>query len=1122
MKYYIVIIPVLLFSSLFSQSCVPFLEQSLAPSLRGLMDTHPVDLDNDGDIDIVTASFKDDKVAWFENIGGTSFALHIVHSSLNGAFSVNSADFDGDGDIDLLAAGNINDKVSWYENDGDENFVEHIITSNTDGVKKALPGDIDGDGDIDVVSVSNLDDKVAWYANDGSGNFTSNVISSNVSSASDLCLVDLDGDTDLDVLAASNDGFSNTGIYWFENNGAGTFVNNSLTSTDKMEAIVAGDVDADGDIDVVGYHQYKYIKFYENDGSQNFTQSSVSSNAESGVLGLSDVDDDGDLDILAADWADRIVAFNNVGNNFSTIHILNSYPDPFLLTSLTQIDLDQDGDEDIIYTTGNFSFNPSHESSIAWMEKDSLGFETNYITTYVVDANMLVEADVDGDGDMDILSANSTAYSNSSQNISWYRNEKGNFSHEEITSISAYASTIAANDIDGDGDIDVVALSSTGSTISWYENDSIGNFTEHVINASNYSASYLLISDTDGDGDNDIIASSFSDDEIHLYENDGVQNFTFNIIISSVNGPNCIYNKDIDGDGDLDIISSSRYDDKIAWHENQGSNTFVSHVISTNADEANSIYASDLDGDGDIDVVSSSSEDDKIAWYENDGAQSFTEQVITTSANSPSSVKVADVDNDGDEDILAARASGNNILWYLNDGSGSFSSNKLSDTAYSAGAVIPSDIDGDGDLDVVGFYYKQVLWFENTLINTISLDLCDSLVSPSQNQTWYTSGMYLDTSLNSAGCDSILNIDLTIRNSSFRTDSQVACSSYQWIDGWTYTQSTNNEYYYLTNAVGCDSVINLDLSIKNSYFTDIHSVCDSLTWIDGNVYTNDNNTAMDTLINSFGCDSIVTLNLTINKSYATDVQMACDSFIWIDGNTYTASNNSAQHILTNSLGCDSVVTLDLTINNSSQVTDVQVACESYKWINGVTYTSSNNSATHVLSSAFGCDSVVMLDLTINTVNDSVINSSPVLTAVAANAAYQWLNCDSSYSIISGATNQSFTASANGSYAVELSQNSCVDTSDCQTISGVFIIENTFETIPVLYPNPTNGNISVDMGVMSDNLLLTLRTIGGSVIWTKGFQSTALMDFEIKEVPGIYMLDISNKEGKRIKFQIIKL
>ena len=81
MKYYIVIIPVLLFSSLFSQSCVPFVEQSLAPSLRGLMDTHPVDLDNDGDIDIVTASFKDDKVAWFENIGGTSFALHIVHLS---------------------------------------------------------------------------------------------------------------------------------------------------------------------------------------------------------------------------------------------------------------------------------------------------------------------------------------------------------------------------------------------------------------------------------------------------------------------------------------------------------------------------------------------------------------------------------------------------------------------------------------------------------------------------------------------------------------------------------------------------------------------------------------------------------------------------------------------------------------------------------------------------------------------------------------------------------------------------------------------------------------------------------------------------------------------------------
>jgi hypothetical protein len=72
------------------------------------------------------------------------------------------------------------------------------------------------------------------------------------------------------------------------------------------------------------------------------------------------------------------------------------------------------------------------------------------------------------------------------------------------------------------------------------------------------------------------------------------------------------------------------------------------------------------------------------------------------------------------------------------------------------------------------------------------------------------------------------------------------------------------------------------------------------------------------LTNSIGCDSIITLNLTVNNSNTgTDSQIACDSLTWIDGITYLSSNNSATYNLTNSNGCDSIVTLNLTINNSS-------------------------------------------------------------------------------------------------------------------------------------------------------------------------------------------------------------
>ena len=99
---------------------------------------------------------------------------------------------------------------------------------------------------------------------------------------------------------------------------------------------------------------------------------------------------------------------------------------------------------------------------------------------------------------------------------------------------------------------------------------------------------------------------------------------------------------------------------------------------------------------------------------------------------------------------------------------------------------------------------------------------------------------------------------------------------------------------------------------------------------------------------------LVTLDLTINNSVSgTDTQVACGSYTWIDGNTYTASNNSATFTILNGSinGCDSNVTLDLTISNS------EVACGSYTWIDGNTYNASNNSATFTIpnGSVNGCE-----------------------------------------------------------------------------------------------------------------------------------------------------------------------
>ena len=316
---------------------------------------------------------------------------------------------------------------------------------------------------------------------------------------------------------------------------------------------------------------------------------------------------------------------------------------------------------------------------------------------------------------------------------------------------------------------------------------------------------------------------------------------------------------------------------------------------------------------------------------------------------------------------------------------------------------------------------------------------------------------------NAAGCDSVVTLNLTINSPTTGIDIQTACNSYTWIDGVTYTSSNSSATYSLTNAAGCDSVVTLNLTINSpTTGTDIQTACNSYTWIDGVTYTSSNNSATYTLTNAAGCDSVVTLNLTINSpTTGTDIQTACNSYTWIDGVTYTSSNSSATYTLTNAAGCDSVVTLNLTINSPTTGTDIQTACNSYTWIDGVTYTSSNNSATYTLTNAAGCDSVVTLNLTIESIDDSVVLSALTIYALPGYDSYQWYECTSNgYMMMSNETNDSISITANGDYAVVINNNNCSDTSDCVTVNNIGLREETQATFRI-YPNPTQGKVKVE-------------------------------------------------------------
>ena len=352
-----------------------------------------------------------------------------------------------------------------------------------------------------------------------------------------------------------------------------------------------------------------------------------------------------------------------------------------------------------------------------------IGFQDQIISTDADHARSVYATDIDGDGDMDALSA-----SRGDDKIAWYENTDGlgSFGPELIISTDAdQANSVYAADIDADGDMDVLSSSRDDDKIAWYENtDGLGSFgPEQIISTDADEANSVYAADIDADGDMDVLSSSRNDDKIAWYENtDGLGSFgTEQIISTDADQANSVYASDIDGDGDMDVLSSSRDDDKIAWYENtDGLGSFGPElIITTDADQANSVYATDIDGDGDMDVLSSSRNDDNIAWYENtDGLGSFgPEQIISSDADQANSVYAADMDGDGDMDVLSASENDHKIALYENtDGLGSFGPEQIITTnADHARSVYATDIDGDGKIDVLSASRgdDKIAWYKN-------------------------------------------------------------------------------------------------------------------------------------------------------------------------------------------------------------------------------------------------------------------------------------------------------------------------------------------------------------------------------------------------------------------------
>lgn len=676
----------------------------------------------------------------------------IIEPAANSPEYMNIIDIDGDGDLDVFSVSSQDEKLAWYENtDGNGSFGnQHIISNGLNNLKALSSADFDGDGDVDVI-IASSNNSISFFLNsDGLGNFS---LQQTILNGSDfLHATDLDGDGDIDILSAS---ITEDTVSWFENtNGQGTFGPQIIITNeaDGASAVFAADVDNDSDMDVFSVSRVDdKLAWYENtNGLMNFgAQQVIALVPNVRTIYATDIDNDGNIDVVTGSTSGttrNLIWYKNVDGLGTFNEAQQIAISMGSVEHLTCSDFDNDGDKDIVIASTNGA-----NSEILWFEnEDGLGsFGIQNQVSFNVNGPVYVgAADLDGDGFTDVLSASSQ-----DNKMAWYKNDSGQdaFGEQQIIAPSTTtAKSVFAIDIDGDNDMDVISATRNDNTVAWFKNmDGKGSYGQRNIVSMNVTfPESISAADMDNDGDNDIVFGGFS--QIGWYENtDGQGSFgEAQIINNSAQAATSVFTIDIDGDGDMDVLASSRVNDRISWYENlNGNGNFGSQqIISSNADDAIHVYAADLDGDGDMDVVSASRGDDKIAWYENtNGFGNFgTEQILSTNANGASSVYLIDLDSDGDNDILSASSFDNKIAWFENiDGNGDFSSEQIiTQNANGPRTVHANDIDKDGDVDVIYISGTKLAWFEN--IDGTGNFGQEQLISPITNDGWSVYAVDID------------------------------------------------------------------------------------------------------------------------------------------------------------------------------------------------------------------------------------------------------------------------------------------------------------------------------------------------------------------------------------------
>ncbi len=358
-----------------------FTDHLVDDSIGDALSIQITDLDNDGDLDLVTAYYNlpgspnTGKLVWYENDGSQNYTSHIIDSGINGAIYVAVIDANNDGKKDLLLNAYDGNALYLYvsTNTNPVTFLPKItLDAAATGSNYSVGVDLDEDGILDAVSANYGGGELAWYKWDGGVGVTKHVIDSSVPAVSSVEYGDMNGDGHQDLLIAVNNE-----LIWYENDGTATFVKHTIAASSGFNGAITAylvDFDGDSDLDIIGSaSSLDEVAWFENDGTQTFTKHIVGSSVDYAAYGMAtDFNNDGNLDIVvSATNTNELLWFENDGTNLGfTQHTAVSAATVGDAYAVAVNDIDADGDVDIALTSPG-------PNKVFWLENDFIAIPEN-------------------------------------------------------------------------------------------------------------------------------------------------------------------------------------------------------------------------------------------------------------------------------------------------------------------------------------------------------------------------------------------------------------------------------------------------------------------------------------------------------------------------------------------------------------------------------------------------------------------------------------------------------------------------------------------------------------------------------------------------------------------------